>query len=208
MHVYAYNNPNHNMDQLSRNVIPINEFEGRCFDDVLNVPDDDSFNTPKNSIVILSSSGYHDLKDFVKADDVLITSTLTNFSLDFINALNIVADLDSINVRVISIMEEFDSYNNIGRVLLASLVMMHKFRRNSYAARKASRLAGIEKAAAEGKYKGRQAFSPADFPNFADLYRNYMRRELGKGEFAEKLGVSRPTLDRLIDEFKRRKKGD
>ena len=82
-----------------------------------------------------------------------------------------------------------------------ALPIMIKFRRNAFEARREKRMAGISKASSEGKYKGRQSYSPEDFPNFRELYQDYMYREIGKGEFAEKLGVSRPTLDKLIEMF-------
>ena len=53
-------------------------------------------------------------------------------------------------------------------------------------------------------YKGllnENNLSYEDFPNFEELYKDYLMREIGKREFASRLGVSRSTLDRLIDDF-------
>ena len=50
-----------------------------------------------------------------------------------------------------------------------------------------------------------QTYSVVDFPNFRHLYEQYMFREISKGQFAEKLGISRPILDKLIDEFTQKK---
>ena len=49
-------------------------------------------------------------------------------------------------------------------------------------------------------YKGRK---PIHIPNFAAEYEKYCRREMTKVQLAKKLGVSRPTLDKLIAEHER-----
>jgi DNA invertase Pin-like site-specific DNA recombinase len=54
---------------------------------------------------------------------------------------------------------------------------------------------GIAIAKAEGKYKGRKVVS---IPEFEKQYQRYMNREVSKSQLAKELGVSRPTLDKLI----------
>ncbi|WP_336153923.1 hypothetical protein [Bacillus sp. 204(2023)] len=50
---------------------------------------------------------------------------------------------------------------------------------------------------AEGKYKGRKEVS---IPDFDKHCKRYMSREVSKSQFAKELGISRPTLDKLIKE--------
>ena len=57
--------------------------------------------------------------------------------------------------------------------------------------------AGIERAKAEGKYKGRKAVEIED-STFTEQYTRYMNREITKTELAKILKVSRPTLDKII----------
>lgn len=204
MHIYAYNNPYNNMGQILSGIIPFGIYAGQSFDEIYNAPE--KKRKGEEGLTVVGVDGEEKLNELVMPNDVIITSTLTNFSIDFISALQIVSEFDEKNIRVIAYKEEFDSHNLRERVLLASLPMMHKFRRNAFMAKRKNRIAGIEKAAAEGKYKGRQSLSPADFPEFKELYNQYMFRDIGKGEFASKLGVSRPTLDKLLDDFT--KKGD
>ena len=201
MHIYAYNNPYNNMGQITSNIIPFGIFAGKQFDDIFNAAKDG-----KNSSYLLISreNGSIDLTDIVENNDVIITSTLTNFSLDFISALQTVANLSKMNVRVIAYQEEFDSYRPLEGILIAALPLMHKFRKNSFKARRANQIKGIHKAAEEGKSIGRKSYTPSDFPDFRDLYNKYMFRDIGKKEFAEILGVSRPTLDKLIEEYTRK----
>ena len=54
---------------------------------------------------------------------------------------------------------------------------------------------GIEIAKKEGKFKGRKEVSISDFDKH---YQRYMNREVSKSQLAKELGVSRPTLDKLI----------
>ena len=49
------------------------------------------------------------------------------------------------------------------------------------------------------KYKGRNAVT---VPDFGQYYNAYMSRQISKSQLAQQLGISRPTLDRLIKEFK------
>ncbi len=56
---------------------------------------------------------------------------------------------------------------------------------------------GIAIAKRDGKYKGGKAKTVADF---ADHHSRYKTREITKSALARQLGVSRPTLDRLITE--------
>ena len=58
---------------------------------------------------------------------------------------------------------------------------------------------GIAIAKREGKYKGRKA---VDIPDFGKYYEQYMQRGITKTKLAEELKVSRPTLDKLIREYR------
>ena len=57
---------------------------------------------------------------------------------------------------------------------------------------------GIAIAKEQGKYKGRKEVK---VDNFEEYYTRYKARELNKTQLAKELGVSRPTLDKLIKEY-------
>ena len=57
---------------------------------------------------------------------------------------------------------------------------------------------GIALAVKEGKYKGRREVK---IDNFESEYQRYKNRELNKVQLAAVLGVSRPTLDKLIKKY-------
>ena len=56
---------------------------------------------------------------------------------------------------------------------------------------------GIAIAKAEGKYHGAQP-KQIDENLYKELYTKYMQREISKAEMARRLGVSRPTMDKII----------
>ena len=58
---------------------------------------------------------------------------------------------------------------------------------------------GIAIAKRKGTYKGRKA---TDIPDFAKHYNRYINREISKSKLAAELNISRPTLDKLIAEYK------
>lgn len=60
---------------------------------------------------------------------------------------------------------------------------------------------GIAIAKREGKYKGGKAKTVADFTQH---YSRYKTRKITKSALARQLGVSRPTLDRLIAEYEQK----
>ena len=56
---------------------------------------------------------------------------------------------------------------------------------------------GIAIAKRNGVYKGRKAVT---IPDFEKHYKRYANREVSKAQLARELGISRPTLDKLIAE--------
>lgn len=202
MNCYAYNNPNSALQQLS-SIIPYGIFAGSEFTSIITAP---SIERKKSSDMIPARNAViNRILDTASQYDTVITSSLTNFSLDFISSIQIIAVLASRNIRVIAYDEGFDTDDDSCLALISAFPIMNKFRISATEARSLQQKEGIAKAVAEGKYKGRQAYSPSDFPNFRELYEQYMYREIGKGTFADKLGVSRPTLERLIEEFTKKK---
>jgi DNA invertase Pin-like site-specific DNA recombinase len=199
--LYAYNNINYNPNDIIEDRVTYGGFINVELDKIFTVKQYQR--NKKGNIISLSSekNTEQQLMEIVKNEDIIFTSSLTNFSIDLISALSTVYKFSSMNVRVISIKEEFDSSGHREKTLLSFLPMMQNFRKTALKGTHTRRLQGIHKAVLEGKYKGRQAYTIDDFPNFRNLYTEYMCREIGKSDFAKQLGVSRPTLDRLLEDF-------
>lgn len=133
-----------------------------------------------------------------KPGDTLITSTLVNFSQAHNEMLRVIRLLIEKDVRIISLSENFDSENDEGIALIKAMPLLRSYEKNRNHVMMTKKREGIKKAQEEGKYKGRTEYELSDFSRFEAYYKAFMHREINKGEFAEKLGVSRPTLEKLL----------
>ena len=81
--------------------------------------------------------------------------------------------------------------------MLTMIAAINEFERQNLLERQAEGIAIAKKA---GKYKGTKRIEIKDFSRY---YEAYMQRKLSKSGIAKKLGVSRPTVDRLIREHEK-----
>ena len=102
--------------------------------------------------------------------------------------------LDSKMVNLESKKEQIDTTTPTGRLLFNMVASIYQFEREILLERQKE---GIAIAKANGKYKGRKEIK---IDNFEEYYNRYMNREINKGQFAAELNISRPTLDKLINE--------
>ena len=79
--------------------------------------------------------------------------------------------------------------------MLTMIAAINEFERQNLLERQRE---GIELAKGRGAYKGRKRIEVKDFERYYDAY---MRREISKSGIAKELGVSRPTVDRLIQDY-------
>ena len=108
--------------------------------------------------------------------------------------LEIVELFEDKNVNLISAKENIDTSTPTGKLMLTMIGAINEFERTNLLERQRE---GIAIAKAEGKYKGRKEVK---IDNFEEYYNKYKNRELNKSQLAKELGVSRPTLDKLIKE--------
>ena len=102
---------------------------------------------------------------------------------------------------MISLKENFDTSTPTGKLMLTMMAAIAEFERDNILERQRE---GIAIAKAQGKYKGRNKI---DIPDFEKYYSLYMSRRITKSGIAEKLRISRPTVDRLIREYEEGQKG-
>ena len=136
----------------------------------------------------------------VKEGDVVITSTFANFSSSLAGMLVSLDKLISKKVRVISILEEFDSDSTEGEALISSIPALLRFNDNGLKSRRVVQKQGIEKAQEQGKYLKRNTKTSDNTAGFFYFFPFYMTREITKNEFSDKLNISRPTLNKLLKE--------
>ena len=107
-------------------------------------------------------------------------------------ALKLVEQLQAKGVHLVSNKENIDTSTPTGRLMLTMIGAINEFERCNLLERQRE---GIAIAKAQGKFKGRKEVKADDF---AAQYQRYLNRELNKAQLAKTLGISRPTLDKLI----------
>lgn len=132
--------------------------------------------------------------DFVREGDTVVIHDFSRLARSTKDLLEIVELLESKDVTLISAKENIDSNTPTGKLMLTMIGAINEFERTNMLERQRE---GIAIAKAEGKYKGRKEVK---IDNFEEYYNRYKNRELNKTQLAKELGVSRPTLDKLIKE--------
>lgn len=135
-----------------------------------------------------------EMLDFAREGDTIYVADFSRLARSTKDLLELVELLESKGVQLVSIKENIDTSTATGRLMLKMISAINDFERENMLERQRE---GIAIAKAAGKYKGRKEVS---IPDFDKQYQRYIIRELSKSQLAKELGVSRPTLDKLIKE--------
>lgn len=130
--------------------------------------------------------------DFVREGDTVVIHDFSRLARSTKDLLEIVELLNDKKVNLISSKENIDSSTPTGKLMLTMIGAINEFERANLLERQRE---GIALAKQEGKYKGRKEVNIKDFDKH---YNRYMNREVNKSQLAKELGISRPTLDKLI----------
>ena len=135
--------------------------------------------------------------------DRVITSSLLLISKSFSWVLVFAKSLNEIGVELISLSEEFSSQSSKYHSLLNDDVIeiIRVFDSSLALSKREKQRIGFERAKKEGKIIGKKSYKIDDYPNFVECYQKWARGYYTKITFAKVLGVSRPTLDKLITEY-------
>ena len=136
-----------------------------------------------------------EMLEFVREGDICYCVDFSRMARSTQDLLSICELLEKKSVHLVSLKENFDTSTPQGRLMLTIIAAINSFERENLLERQRE---GIAIAKAEGKYKGRK---PIEVEDFAPYYEDYMSRRTTKGQLAKKLHISRPTLNRLFDEF-------
>ena len=136
----------------------------------------------------------------IREGDTVVIESLSRLGRSLKDLIHIKEVLDSKMVNLESKKEQIDTTTPTGRLLFNMVASIYQFEREILLERQKE---GIAIAKANGKYKGRKEIK---IDNFEEYYNRYMNREVNKGQFAAELNISRPTLDKLIKEFKNNQK--
>ena len=136
------------------------------------------------------------LLEFCREGDTIHIHDFSRLARSTKDLLDIVEKLTAKNVYLISNKENIDTSTPTGKLMLTMIAAINEFERTNLLERQRE---GIAIAKANGKYKGRKPVSVEDFEAH---YQRYQHREISKSGLASELGISRPTLDKLIAEYK------
>lgn len=132
--------------------------------------------------------------DFAREGDTIYIHDFSRLARSTKDLLDITEQLQAKGIHLVSNKENIDTSTPTGKLMLTMIAAINEFERTNLLERQRE---GIAIAKRNGVYTGRKPFSS---DRFDGLYSQYISREINKTEFAKLLGISRPTLDKLIRE--------
>ena len=136
--------------------------------------------------------------DYVREGDTVYIHDFSRLARSTKDLLTILDLLQAKGVELISNKENLDTSTATGKLMVTVIAAINEFERQNLLERQRE---GIAIAKKNGVYKGRKPVNISE-EAFQLEYERYKRREINKGELADALGVSRPTLDKLLKERK------
>ena len=132
--------------------------------------------------------------DYAREGDTIYIHEFSRLARSTKDLLEIVEKLNNKGVQLISNKESLDTNTPTGKLMITVIAAIAEFERQQILERQRE---GIAIAKREGKFKGKQV-KAIDEDKFNKYYEMYKTREINKGQLAEKLQISRPTLDKLL----------
>ena len=137
-----------------------------------------------------------ELLEFAREGDTIHVHDFSRLARSTKDLLDIVEQLTQKNIYLVSNRENIDTSTPTGKLMLTMIGAINEFERYNLLERQRE---GIAIAKRNGKYTGGKR---KNVPNFENGYQRYLRREISKVALAKELRISRPTLDKLIKEYK------
>ena len=132
--------------------------------------------------------------DFAREGDTVYIHEFSRLARSTKDLLEIVEELNNKGVQLVSNKENLDTSTPTGKLMLTMIGAIAEFERQQILERQKE---GIAIAKKEGKFKGREV-KAIDEEIFSKYYAEYKLRRINKTQLAEKLNISRPTLDKLL----------
>ena len=136
--------------------------------------------------------------EFAREGDTIYVHDFSRLARSTKDLLDIVDRLQAKGIHLVSNKENLDTSTPTGKLMLTMIAAINQFERENLLERQRE---GIAIAKQEGKFKGRKEVTIPDFDNH---YTRYMKREVSKVQLAKELGITRPTLDKIIKEHENR----
>lgn len=158
--------------------------------------DIDKYFVEKQSGRTMNREALKELLDYVREGDTVYIKDFSRLSRSTKDLLNLIDQFEEKGVALVSDKEQFDTSTSTGKLMVTMLAAINEF---LVTINSENQREGIEIAKKEGKYKGRKPVEVNE-EQFANLLEQYKNHELSKSEFANQLGISRPTLYRIFEE--------
>ena len=133
----------------------------------------------------------------VKNGDTIFIHDFSRLARSTKDLLDIVEGLNTQGVHLVSNKENIDTSTPTGKLMLTMIGAINEFERTNLLERQKE---GIEIAKREGKYRGGKE-KDIDMKLFDKCFNQYNSKKITKSVFAGLLGVSRPTLDKIIKKY-------
>lgn len=172
-------------------VSTVDQNEGRQVE-ALKARNIDKWYTEKVSAKDTNRPQLKEMLEFAREGDTIFIHDFSRLARSTKDLLEIVETLNAKGVHLVSNKENIDTSTATGKLMLTMIGAIAEFERANLLERQRE---GIALAAKEGKYKGRREVK---VENFEEQYQKYKNRELNKVQLAAALGITRPTLDKLI----------
>ena len=140
---------------------------------------------------------------YIREGDVVYIADFSRLARSTLDLLTLVNDFKDRNITLVSIKECVDTSTATGRLMLQMIGAINEFERANLLERQAE---GIALAKKRGAYKGRKKITLKDVPKFPRLYDKWNEHSISKSAIAKELRISRPTVDRLIAEYRDKNK--
>ncbi|OUQ28835.1 resolvase [Lachnoclostridium sp. An131] len=139
------------------------------------------------------------MMNFVRTGDMVIVESISRFARNTKDLLELVEKLNQKNVQFISQKESIDTKTSAGKFMLTVFGAIAELERGYILERQRE---GIEVAKEQGKYKGRPA---KKLDNFDEVYWEWYDKKITATEACRRLGISRSTFYRKVNEWNEEK---
>lgn len=154
----------------------------------------DKWFTEKISAKDTNRPQLQEMLEFAREGDTVYIHEFSRLARSTKDLLEIVEALNNKGVQLVSNKENLDTSTPTGKLMLTMIGAIAEFERQQILERQRE---GIAIAKREGKFKGKQV-KAIDEELFKKHYEEYKSRAINKKQLAEKLNISRPTLDKLL----------
>ena len=138
----------------------------------------------------------NEMLEFMREGDIVYIHDFSRLARSTTDLLKLVETFERKDVTLVSNKENIDTSTPTGKLMLTMIGAINEFERANLLERQKE---GIVIAKKEGRFRGGVK---KEVKNFDIYYSQYLNREFNKTQLAKKLKVSRPTLNRMIKDFK------